>query len=175
MGDEQRTRRVPVLLIYLVGLAVLLGVVVTPLIEEEMMRAPLAEAILAVRRGDANGLRTCFTPEATLAYQDTTLPAAEVITDFAPLLQTSAWRGAARLGDYTHIRQRPDTLVEADFTVWVYLEGGDDLPYKRIPIQKQGHVTLKKLGWFRWKIQRITSDDADYGAIIQRHAPRDGE
>ena len=147
-------------------MTILATAIMLPMIDHEMMRAPLADAILDIRQGNVAALRECFQPGATLAFQQKPLAVETVIDAIAPLISARELRNSARLGDYTNIRQQPGELADADFSVWLYLEGSDDLPYKRIPLQKKGHVTLKRVGWFRWKIQRISSSDPEFGDIV---------
>lgn len=166
MGDNNHERRRPPwLVLYLLGMGILAGIIVLPMVDQEMMRAPFTDAILAVRRGDVDGLRGCFAPGATLAFQQHALPAERFISALAPMITAGELRGTARFGDYSNIHRQPGEVAEADFTLWIYIDGGSDLPYKQIPLQKKGHTRLIRTGWFRWKIQRINSDDAEFGNI----------
>jgi hypothetical protein len=149
------------LLLCLLGIA-MLGVLVVaaiwPLVEQQLMRVPLADGVTALRNGKLSVLRQCFTPGAVIAIRERTLSLEDVLASEPELQEGKTIDSPVRLGDLTHI-QRHGRTADADITVIVDLQG-DDMPYRSIPLQRTMHVVLERQSLFVWKIQRVDANIA---------------
>ena len=116
----------------------------------------------ALNAGNSEQLRGNFIRDARVGA----LPAKLVFDAVAPFLKEIHSRGNLRFAQL----QEPDKVekhrCEADFTVVYYLEGDDSMPYRRAPVEIKGRVTLQRLGWFRWRIARISSPDEEFQQAI---------
>lgn len=154
-----------ILLIVLLG--GLVAAIVVPLIDDEAMKVPMTHVLAAIQQGNAPALRRCFTPDATVSARTLTLSASSAIDMIEPWLAGRRLQGMrVRFGGYDNLVRQAHGLVTARVTVWAYLEGGDDIPYRRVPIRKTGQVTLKNVGLFRWKIQHLSSTEPEIGEVL---------
>ena len=138
-----------------------------PSIQREMMRAPITDALNAVRAGDTVALRACFMPDATIAYFGLSLPVNKAVELMAPHMRNGQMRGAARVSDLTNITARSKTEVDADVTITLFIDGGDDLPYRSIPIRRSGHLVLQRTGLFSYKILQVSTQAAEFRERLQ--------
>ncbi|MHB9133058.1 MAG: hypothetical protein ACYDBB_18475 [Armatimonadota bacterium] len=162
-------KRIWFILAIIVTVLILGGVIVLPIIQSEMMKVPLTEAIMATRRGDISALRTCFTPDAQVGAGGFAIAANDAIDLLAPYILEHKANNNMRFGGYANQQQVTPTTVKADFTVWFSVEGNDDIPYRRVPIRKTGQVVLVKTGWFTWKIKKLSSNEGEFENALSRH------
>ncbi len=158
-------RRLLIVLGVLIALGLCWQFVAAPMIDAEAMKIPVVNALTAIRRGDAKALRGNFTPRATAGVADRNMDIDTAIRNAEPFLEQAAGT-SMRFGEFTTL-QRKGNVVEADVTVWVYIEGGDDLPYRHVPLQRRGHVRLIKQGWFTWKIDHVRSDASEFERYVE--------
>jgi hypothetical protein len=156
-------------LLSLLALAVLWVLLVYPELEKQAEQAPLVNAILAVRRGDVDGVRAVMLPEATIRSGVLAMPAATVLTLATPLIREYGRQTAIRFDGYRDPRRVGGTLT-AEFWVWIYPER-PDAPGRRIPLHRSGRVVLKRTGLLRWRIQELSSDEAYFGQIMTGREP----
>ncbi|MHB9022846.1 MAG: hypothetical protein ACYC7E_01540 [Armatimonadota bacterium] len=161
-----RKKLVPGLLIA-AGIAVAWFLIIWPIVDDELQKVPVVNAINAVRGGKTAALRACFTDDAQAVYRDKRIGISAAIHAAAPLLESSYFQGSVRFGGYADKQRVSRDRVKTNATIWVYLEGGE-LPYRRVPNRKIVQVLLQRVGWFTWKIQEVGSDDEDFGSAIER-------
>lgn len=156
-------RKALLILFAIIALAAIAVVVVLPMIDGEMMKVPLVNGITALRNGDANALRACFTPDAVIIVDKEALPAAKALEEVKSLHEMHLFDGEMRFAGYSNVQQRSKTEISAKAIIRTYIEGTDDVPYHRVPIDKTGTVVLKKTGFFTWKIKLVNLDESETG------------
>ena len=150
----------------LIGLIILGVVFVLPALDEEMMKAPLADGLMALRNGNSRLLRSYFTPNAMFGNARTSIPVEHALEKLRTSIDNKELDSTMRFDGFTNLRHESATRVSADFTITIYYEG-DDSPYRRIPIDKKGHVVLEKQGFLKWEIQRLTSEEPEAELLMQ--------
>lgn len=161
-GDEKRGFKLGTLLLVLLGI-VLLGIfVVIPAIDREMMKGPVIQAVNSIRRGNVEQLQGAFTPEAQFGVASLTIPAEIAIDAAAPFIEAGSGQGSLRFNGMQNVRQVGPGLMEAEVTVTYWLEGGNAVPYRRVPIRKQATVRIRRVKFLTWKIAYLTSDEPEF-------------
>ena len=150
----------------LIVLLVIGKVFVLPMIDMEMMKAPLTNGLMALRNGDMRALRDVFTTNATFASASATLAAAAVLEANRASIETKELDTAMRFGGFTNLHRESETRVSADFTIIVYYEG-DESGYHRVPIDKTGHVVLQQQGFMNWKIDQLSSKEPEFARMLR--------
>jgi len=150
----------------LIALAVTGKVFILPMIDREMMKAPMQNALMALRNGDVQALRHVFTKDATLASEETTVVVATFLETNRAFIKEMKQDNSMRFAGYTHMQRESDTRANADFTIIFHYAGADN-PYPRMPFEKHGHVVLQRQGFMNWKIERISSTDPDFGEALR--------
>jgi len=161
-AEEPRRRRWPLILLIWIAVVLAVGLIfILPAIEREMMRAPMVNLVAAVNAGDIAKLRSSFTPDAKVGYSDFSVKANDAIATAEPFLRNLEGTGSLRFTGLEHVKRLGRGRYEADFTVKFDLED-ESLPYRQVVITKKGHVRLQRVGWFRWKVAKLTSNEPEF-------------
>lgn len=161
-------RRVPVALLIWIGVVLLVGTALLwPSLDHWAMRAPLQRLLDAGRRHDIAAMERQFTRDGLVGYQDFAFPAAVALKAAEPFLKRYAGEGNLRLTSVDAVRTLDRHRVRVEFTVAYTVSGGDDLPYRGVPVHKRGTAVLRRVGWFRWSIAHLTSEEPEFGEALQ--------
>ncbi len=159
-------RKVLLVLGVLIVLAIIGKLFILPMLDMEMMKAPLTNGLMALRSGDMRALHGVFTDGAVLEHAQTTVEATAFLESNRGLIEAKELDMDMRFDGFTNVRRESDTSASADFAITVYFEG-EESGYHRVPIQKQGHVVLYRQGFMNWKIERLTSPDPEFGEMLR--------
>jgi len=175
-AEEPRSRRRPFLLLIWIAVIVIIGLIfVLPAIDREMMRSTMVRMIGAVNGRDFDALENSFTPDAKIGVQEFTFKVSEAISEIKPFLSQYDGTGNLRFTGFTDLSRFGKGVYEADFTV-KFNVNDESIPYNNMAITKKGHVRLRRMGWFRWKIAYLTSDEDDFnealnGLLLRKSLP----
>jgi hypothetical protein len=167
--QEQKTHHFPTaLLIWLDVVLILGGIILLRIMDQRSMRQPVVDVVSALNGKDINRLRACFTADGTIGTAESLLPAAAILSAFEPYIGQYGGEGDLKFYKLEKVQKMAGGKYQADFSVVYHLAGiGDESsPLGRVPIYKNGHVVLKRLGWFRWKIASLTSEEPELSEAI---------
>ncbi len=165
--DEGGTRKPPAALLIWIG-AVLLagGLFLLPAFDRIAMQAPLRSLVAGVRARNAEAMRQQFTPSGRVGYQDYEFPAGAAIEAALPAMRQYAGEGNLRLASVDRVTPAGPGRMTVRFTV-AFDVSGEELPYHGVPMRREGTAVLQRVGWFRWKIARLTSAEQEFGEALQ--------
>jgi len=141
-----------------------IGLLLWPIIEQQLMEIPFAHAITAISAGHVAEAQETFTPSAVAEYQDIHLPMRDVLRTLAPDLNHEQLESTVRFAGIQQITARTADTADVNFTIIIYV--GDEMG-RRLPVRRRGRARLARTGWFTWRIHRITTDDPTFGAALQ--------
>lgn len=160
-------RRKVILAVCLLIVLAIIGVVfVLPLMDREMMKAPLSNGLMALCNGDMRALRSVFTRDANLEYAQETIAITTVLAENRTAIETKELNTSMRFAGLTNMRRESDVRVSADFSIIVYYTG-DENPYPRMPIEKMGHVVLYHQGFMDWKIEKLRLQEPEVSELLR--------
>ena len=167
-ADEEeaaRPRRLPIwLLIGIMAALIAAAAILLPYFDRQAMRTPMVNATAAVRAKNMAQLEACFTPDGTVGTAGLTLKARTVIRNIGPYLD-DVDTGTLRFIGFENIQRAGRHEWEADFTV-AFDYTDESLLDDHVPVRKTGHVTLRRLGYRRWRIVSLTSEEPEFGDAI---------
>lgn len=166
---EKGPRRVPTALLIWIGVVLIIGaIIVVPIMDRQSMRQPVVDLVSALNGRDINRMRGCFTADAKIGTGENQWPAGVVLSAVEPYIGQYGNEGDLKFYKLEKVSQLGHNQFDVDFQVVYHLEGvGDEsTPMGRIPIYKNGHVILRRLGWFRWKIAGLSSDEQEFSEAI---------
>jgi hypothetical protein len=175
--EPRGRRRSPALLIWIAVVAIIGLIFVLPAVDREMMRSPMVNMMTAVNARDIPKLRASFTPAAEIGVHDLSFTASEAINAAEPYLREYGGTGNLRFDGFKDIKRIGKGRYEADFTVKIDVKVEDEvLPYKNMAVTRTGHVRLQRMGWFRWKIAYLTSNELEFeealsGLLLRKMLP----
>lgn|GEM_PF-2085499 len=164
--EEPSNRRRPLWLLIWIAIVVVIGLIfVLPAIDREMMRAPMTSMVAAVNGRNFAALKNSFAPGAEIEVQGFTFKASEAISEIEPFLSGYDGTGNLRFTGFTNVARFGKGEYEADFTV-KFNVNDETLPYKNMAVTREGRVRLRRMGWFRWKISYLTSNEDEFNEAL---------
>jgi len=173
-GRDARPRRWPlILLIWIVILAVIGLIFVMPAIDREMMRSPMVSLMNGVNADNVAQMRNSFSKDGTIGCKGMSFDASVAIDAAEPFLKDYGSQGRLRFAGFQNLKRLSKSETEADFTVKIDIND-ESVPYRNVAITKTGHVRLRRIGWFRWKIGYLTSSEPEFeealGALLLKQS-----
>ena len=161
-GRDDRPRRRPLKLLIWVTIVAVIGLsFVSPAIDREMMRSPMVSLVNGVNANSVEQMKHSFTADGQIGCKGFSFSAGVAIDAAEPYLKDYGSQGNLRFAGFENLRRVGNNAVEADFTVKVNISD-DSIPYRNAVIMKSGHVRLQRVGWFRWKIAYLTSNESEF-------------
>lgn len=161
-GTESQPRRRPLLLlIWIVAVAVIGLIIVAPAVDREMMRSPMVGLVNGVNANSVKQMKASFTEDGRIGCKGFSFSAVEAIDAAEPYLKDYGSQGNLRFAGFQNMRRLGKGEAEADFTVKAEIND-ESVPYRNAAISKTSHVRLQRVGWFRWKIVYLTSNEPEF-------------
>ncbi len=152
------------LIVGLILAAVLLATaLIWPLVQQAQMETPLADVVSGVQRGKVADIAACFTPDASAVSGTTRVPVTRLLKRVGTAIDGGLQSGALRFQGISQVRKRTRDMAEVDFALTFFYT--DEVGH-RLPVPRQGHARLQRIGWFTWRITEIGADDPTFGAAI---------
>lgn len=175
-GRDARPRRWPlILLIWIIIVAVLGLIFVMPAIDREMMRSPMVSLMNGANTASIEQMRNSFTTDGKIGCKGFDFSADVAIDAAEPYLKDYGSQGNLRFTGFQHLKRVSKSEAETDFTVKVDLSD-ESVPYRNASITRSGHARLQRVGWFRWKIDYLTSSEPEFedalnGLLLKQSFP----
>lgn len=120
-----------------------------PVLDAQLMKIPMNNAVAELSNTDAEALAACFTSDATLlmTQSEAPVPVKEVIDTTMPMLKNAQENMPVISFKGFNDLRREGNKARAGFSALVQVEG--------VPVKYNGIVTLQRSSLFSWKIAVI--------------------
>lgn len=158
------------------ALAALWFWLVYPALEQAARQAPLEQAIAAAMRGDMAQVRTAFTDDGAVRVTmpmpalvpinvPMRIPIEKALKLAGPRIQAHIGEAKMRFDGFINTPTITKNRMEADFAVAGQARRSDD-PNRWVPFRGTGHVSMRKVGFLKWKIVEISSPEGELDSLV---------